>query len=239
MKKLLCISAALLLMLVLAVPALAATDHVIDDADLLTPSQEQQLEEKLAAVSENLGMDIVVATTNNTGYKSTGAYADDLYDYSGYGDDGALYLIDMDNRQMWISTAGKAIDSLSDSDIDDMLDEMFSYVSSEDYFGSAMCFARLCEEYAGMDWGMTLLICFGAGLIIAFIATGVMKKQLNNVQLKAGAWDYMKQGSLNITESRDLFLYRNISRTAKPKNNGSSSHRSSSGRSHGGGGRSF
>jgi uncharacterized protein len=111
MKKLLCIFAALLLMLVLAVPALAATDHVIDDADLLTPSQEQQLEEKLAAVSENLGMDIVVATTNHTGYKSTGAYADDLYDYSGYGDDGALYLIDMDNRQMWISTAGSSTSS--------------------------------------------------------------------------------------------------------------------------------
>ena len=239
MKKLLCISAALLLVLALSVPALAATEHVIDDADLLTPSQEQQLEEKLASVSESLKMDIVVATTNDTGYKSSMSYADDLYDYSGYGDDGVLYLIDMDNRKMWISTAGKAIDSLSDSDIDDMLDELFPYVSGEDYFGSAMCFADLCREYAGVDWILTIFVCFGAGVIIALIATGVMKKQLNNVQLKAGAWDYMKQGSLNITESRDLFLYRNISRTAKPKNNGSSSHRSSSGRSHGGGGRSF
>lgn len=239
MRKLTCIFAAVLLLLVLTVPAAAAAGHVIDEADLLTPSQEQQLEEKLASVSKKLNMDIVVATTDDTGYSSTMRYADDLYDYSGYGDDGVLYLIDMDNREMWISTAGKAMSRLSDSDIDAMLDELYSYVSVDDHYGSAMAFAELCEEYCGVNWGFTVLLSFGIGIVVAFIATSVMKGQLNNVQLKAGAWDYMKQGSLNITEARDLFLYRNISRTAKPKNNGSSSHSSSSGRSHGGGGRSF
>ncbi|WP_449077534.1 hypothetical protein [Ruminococcus sp.] len=52
----------------------------------------------------------------------------------------------------------------------------------------------------------------------------------------------MKRGSLNVTESRDLFLYKTFTRTAKPKNNsssGSSTHTSSSGSTHGGGGGKF
>lgn len=54
--------------------------------------------------------------------------------------------------------------------------------------------------------------------------------------------NYMKRGSLNVTESRDLFLYKTFTRTAKPKNNsssGSSMHTSSSGSTHGGGGGKF
>ena len=43
----------------------------------------------------------------------------------------------------------------------------------------------------------------------------------------------MKQGSLQVTESRDIFLYRNVIRTAKPKET-STTHTSSSGRTHGG-----
>jgi len=55
----------------------------------------------------------------------------------------------------------------------------------------------------------------------------------------------MKSGSLNITESRDTFLYNTVTRTAKPKNTdsgssgGSSTHTSSSGETHGGGGGKF
>lgn len=53
----------------------------------------------------------------------------------------------------------------------------------------------------------------------------------------------MKAGSMNITESRDMFLYDTVTRTAKPKDNdsggGSSTHTSSSGSTHGGGGGKF
>jgi len=68
-----------------------------------------------------------------------------------------------------------------------------------------------------------------------------MKGQLKSVRFKSAASDYTKAGSMNVTESRDLFLYRTVSRREKPRENsgGSSTHTSSSGRSHGGGGRSL
>jgi len=52
------------------------------------------------------------------------------------------------------------------------------------------------------------------------------------------AADYEKPGSKRLTVSRDMFLYSRVTKTEKPKND-SGSHKSSSGRTHGGGGGSF
>ena len=85
--------------------------------------------------------------------------------------------------------------------------------------------------------GQNILISLAVGFVIAFIATAVMRSKLKSVRPKSGAADYVKEGSFRLTRSNDFFLYRTVSRVAKPKDNGS--HRSSSGRSHGGGGGKF
>ena len=80
------------------------------------------------------------------------------------------------------------------------------------------------------------------GFVIAFIATAIMRSKLKSVRSKSGATDYIKQGSFRVTRANDFFLYRTVSRRARPKDTGSggsSTHRSSSGRSHGGGGGRF
>ena len=242
MKKLFaCVLCAMLLM-VLAVPVMASAEsYVIDDADLLTPYEERQLEAELARISSDLNMDIVVATTNDTLGKTSQAYADDLYDYSGYGDNGVLWLIDMQNRQSTISTCGKAIEFIPDDSQELIHDNVVPLLQEERYFDAAMEFASLCELYCTFDWGMAIIISLVVGFVIALIATGIMRGQLKSVYAKLTASDYVIPGSLALTESRDLFLYRHVSRRAKPKDNGSSSgtHSSSSGRSHGGSSRSF
>lgn len=76
------------------------------------------------------------------------------------------------------------------------------------------------------------------GFICAFLIVGGMKRQLKTVARKTTAGNYQKKGSLKVTESSDLFLYEDITRTAKPKSSdgdsGSSTHTSSSGETHGG-----
>ena len=59
-----------------------------------------------------------------------------------------------------------------------------------------------------------------------------------------GDYDYVKAGSMNIVDNQEWFLYQNIVKTEKPKDNdkssgGSSTHTSSSGSTHGGGGFKF
>ncbi|MBQ7810328.1 MAG: hypothetical protein IJ346_05120 [Clostridia bacterium] len=79
-----------------------------------------------------------------------------------------------------------------------------------------------------------------AGFVIALISVLVMKGKLKSVRRQPAAKDYLVPGSMNVTSSRDIFLYRNVTKRAKPKeSSGSSTHTSSSGRSHGGGGGSF
>ena len=70
-----------------------------------------------------------------------------------------------------------------------------------------------------------------------------MNAQLKTVRLQPTANRYVKNGSLKLTESRDMYLYHVVTRTPKPKeesrSTGSSTHESSSGSSYGGGGGKF
>ena len=88
-----------------------------------------------------------------------------------------------------------------------------------------------------------LLIALIVGFVIALIATGVMKGKLKTVRFQSAASNYVKANSMNVTESRDMFLYTHVDRRAKPKDtdssSGSSTHTSSSGSTHGGGGGKF
>lgn len=80
------------------------------------------------------------------------------------------------------------------------------------------------------------------GLVVALIIIGRMKGKLKTVRRQAEAAEYVKTGSMKVTQSRDLFLYKHIDRHAKPKEStsgGSRTHTSSSGRTHGGGGGKF
>lgn len=259
MKKLMTLLLSLLLIAALAVPAAASEylPYLIDDADLLTPSQEEDLAEQLADLSEKWDMDIVVVTADDLdGYSST-AYADDFYDYGGYGKDGILWLIDMDNRKSTISTSGYGITVFTDAGQDYMQDRIAPMLTDEEYGEAIEVYIDLCDDFCRQadegapydvgnlpkepfDTGMSVIIAVVVGIIVALIGTGIMKGQLKSVRAKAEATDYMKPGSLQLTEARDFFLYRHIDRREKPKNNGgSSTHRSSSGNSHGGSSRSF
>ena len=98
------------------------------------------------------------------------------------------------------------------------------------------------KEPFNVAWN--ILVAFVIGLVVAVIVTSIMKKQLKTVQLKSEANNYVKANSMILTENRDLFLYNQVSRRARPKetdnsSGGSSTHTSSSGTSHGGGGGKF
>ena len=133
---------------------------------------------------------------------------------------------------------------------------MMDDLKSQDYFSACMTFAELCDDFItqarnGSPYTARTLpkdalpfywifISIGIGVILAFVIVGRMKAQLKTVRFQAAAGNYVKDGSMNITESRDLFLYHTVTKTAKEKSSsGSSTHTSSSGRTHGGGGTKF
>ena len=87
----------LLLCVFLLVPAYAQmTTFVTDEAGLLRSEEIDTLEKKAAELKDQYGIDAVILTVDSLGGTYAQEYADDYYDYTGYGygenDDGFLLL---------------------------------------------------------------------------------------------------------------------------------------------------
>ncbi len=237
-------------------------DKVADNADLLSDSEEKRLESDIMDIIEkyNYGYDIVVVTVNSTQGKSPEAFADDYYDYNGYGYDsegsGLLLLVDMGNRKWHISTKGKGIRAFTDYGIDCIGETVADGLGSGDYCGAFSDFISLSDKYINKyetdgkpydigdkpkNYAVIFLISAGIGLIAAFIVCFAMKSQLKTAVRQVNARSYISKGSMNIKYARDIFLYRNVTaaKIESSDGGGSSTHTSSSGSTHGGGGGSF
>ena len=225
------------LLLILAVPAFAAGDLLVDDADILTSSEERRLEKKLEEASETCNMDIAIVTVDGIGYSSIRSYTEDYYDYNGYADDGVILLIDMEDRQWWITGTGEGADIFTSSVIDTIGDLMEDDLEDGDYVAAFETFVDKCIYYveSPFEAGASLLIALVIGLIVALIVTGIWRSQLKSVRPQAAAANYLKPGSLLITGSQDLYLYSTVTKVRRQQ----SSSGSSSGRSHSGGGGRF
>lgn len=233
------------------VNAVSREARLVDEADLLTFSEETKILTLLNGISERQQLDIVVVTVKSLNGKSPRAFADDYYDDHGYGfgsqRDGVLLLIAMDTRDYYISTSGYGIEAFTDKRINRIKKSVQSDLSDGEYAAAFEEFATLCDDYITQtksgnpdgNYNVTqhLLLSLAIGLIVALIATGIMRRKLKSVRFKTGASDYMKKGSFVVTKSNDIYLYKHVTRRAKPKD--SDTHRSSSGRSHGGGGGKF
>ena len=270
-KKILTFLLSLVLCLSMVTPAFAAQtdgfaseyERVQDLADLLSDSEEAALLEKLDELCERQKMEIVVLTTDTLEGLTPREYADDIYDYCafGYGEDrdGLLLLISMEDNDWYISTHGYGITAFTDAGIEYIGEQITEDLSNSSFSTAFNKFAELCDDFitqarTGDPYDLHNLprepldliwipISIVVGLCLALIIVGSMKAKLKTVRFQAAANNYIKDGSLNITESRDLFLYDTVTRTAKPKNDssggGSSTHTSSSGETHGGGGGKF
>ena len=267
--------AALVLAVILTVPAFAVEGgfadlyyRMNDSAGVLTEDEDSELEDALEELSLRQSFDVTIATVESlesVGYDSMEAYADDLYDYCqfGYGPDmdGVLLLVSMGDRKWHISTCGYGITAFTDADIQYLGEQMKPFMAEGDYAAAFRTFVQWSDTYidaarAGRPYDvktlprdplspMYLVLALGIGLALAWVVVHVMKSQLRSVAFQENAASYVREGSMKLTNQRDLFLYRDVHRTERPKESsssdsgGSSTHTSSSGTTHGGGGGSF
>ena len=130
--------------------ASAETKYVYDQADLLTDEEEQEFQSYAESMKDIWKMNFMVVTTDDAEGKSSMEYADDFYD-SHFPEesevDGMLYLLDMDNREIYLSTSGLAIRYLTDDRVESVLDAAFEYVADGDYYGTFQAFFDASEKF--------------------------------------------------------------------------------------------
>ena len=161
----------------------------------------------------------------------------------------------MGDRNWAIATHGYAIDAFTDAGQSYIMDQVKTYLSDGDYNEAFQTFALQCDDFImqaesgepydvdnlpkePFDVGANLLIAIGVGIVAGLLVTGNMRRKLKTVQKQDQAASYVRKGSMEVTKSNDFYLYRTVSRTAKPKeeehSGGSTTHTSSSGDTFGG-----
>lgn len=234
---------------------------VVDMAGILTLSEQQEIAARFTEFSESLKTDASVVLVADTGDLTAEAYADDFFDYGGYGygedRDGILLLIvtgygDGSGRKAHISTSGKrTINTVTDSRIDDLLDALIDGGAADGNYAAGInayidklhTIIQSPEQAAAAKLKSSLLFALGTGVFVFLISFLILLKRYKIAGAKP-YYDRAKQTQVRFASTNDPLISTNTISTVRPKSNssgssGSSTHTSSSGRSHGGGGRSF
>lgn len=269
--------------------AVSGQPRVFDQAGLFSETEMIQLEEKIAQCRKSTKMDVVIVSAYADGERSAEEYADDYYDYGGFGvgkkASGVLLLYYMDGPgqpggECYISTAGTMINMLTDERIESILDDVYGDLGNRDFAGATEYFLEDVKAYVkeGVESGQYTydrdtgeivryhsirLYEVAIAMVIAGILAGsvcldikkryAMKQSSREVSNSLQA--YRADCAFHFSVSGDKMVNKYVRSVPIPRNtssgsggrghSGSSSagrstiHTSSSGSSHGGGGRRF
>lgn len=273
-KSLFLLSASLLFSICFASAVCAAdTPYVYDQGDLFTYEEADTIAQRIDDFIDSYDMTFAVVTTLDAEGKSSQAYADDFYDQQelGIGDDysGMLYLIDLDNGELYLSTSGMMIRYITDERVERILDAAYEKAADGDYAGSTLAALKTAEKFMqeGIEDGQynyssetgevdpyeeeenLTIVALIFGMIVGLIAALIKFFQTkSSYQLTAKTYHYplMDKSTLDLTTKEDrlvnqIVTHRKIPKNPPPSGSGnpgrSTTHVSSSGRTHGGGGR--
>jgi uncharacterized protein len=223
--------------------------RLFDNGDFLSEANEKALTSKMNALSDSHNIDVIILLDK-------GLFDDDLSSFeldssmlsyckgffskhSATGN-GVMLMISLDcqYRDYYFFSKGDCEKKINtDRSLDLIEDSSRPFIERNDFYNASIKFLEAVDARmsapppAVTDYILEYLpITFIVALIIALVAVLIMKAQLSSVRPKAHAGDYSVHSSFNVRLSRDIFLYRTVRKTPKPKNT------SSGGGSRGGGG---
>lgn len=254
MKKLKIILPLIFIIFTLAVPTISASfngNMVYDLDNSLTESEEEIVNKAIKEATDKYKMNIGIVITDDLKGKSPMNYADDFYDeLFGINTDGILLLINNDTKINLISTSGSAIKKYRDSDIQHMLDDITPKLQKNDYEGASLAFIEsLKYSYSkSYNWlsalGISFLISAAVSTVIGLIIVSQYK-----MHKTISATNYICENKTKMLERRDDFIREYVTKVKIDTDNNvggfggghslgrTSTHRSSRGGTHGGGGR--
>lgn len=225
---------------------------MIDEASLLMEEERDWLKSEALALSEKSGWNVILSTCDDANGESAQYVCEDTFNTCTTGDDGVSCLIDMDNREIYIATAGEAQLYLTDDRIDDILDEAYEAVADGDYSECLYIMVYRISEYydSGIPQDVEIYdedtkevfaydettgelvkksrFSLSDALIAlgaAVLAFGIMFGVIvGKYKLKWGtySYDFRENGDLNLRNREDRFVNQVVTRRHIPKNDGNS-----------------
>lgn len=236
-------------------PQPAVQPLVVDEAQVMTPEQQQELRERLEAISQRHNIKVALITIKNLPKGVTKEkYAEELL-LKHYSDKdslaGSLLLLQVTGERFYrICTDPQMRQIITDDvGIPYIQERVVPCLQEDNYYEAYTAFADCVdmmldyyetegEPYDPFDEFSLLALFFG--LIgsggIGYLVYSYLAKGMSNVQAEAGADEYYKEGSLELTHRNDTYLYSTTTVVQHSRSDDSSSDSSSSSSSSGCGG---
>lgn len=172
--------------------------------------------------------------------------------------DGILLLVATEDREWAMSTHGSAKEVFNEEGLDYLSGEFLPYLSDDDFYSAFENFAdnaqelgtmyvagdpygegeyvddenypvdeNIVEEEKGINNEVWIPLSIVMGCAISLIIMMMYKSQLKSVKSESRADDYLID--MKLVKSQDIFLYRTVTRTMRPKNENNSNDFSSGG----------
>ena len=206
---------------------------IADEADLLSASNEATLMEEMKAITEH-GNVAFVSINDNPSY-STEAYAENFCADTFGSESATVFIIDMDNRYLWIYSQGKLYDTITNDYAQTITDNVYTYASDQDYYTCAsIAFDQMNTLLEGkwiaqpMKYIGNAFLAVALALLINYFVVMVVSRsrKASTSQLMNGIYT-----KVDINNARANFTHQ--TKKYSPQSSGSSG---GSGRSGGGGG---
>ena len=245
------------LRLALETPYVDTAVKVYDAAGLLTDSEISKLQSRIHQFIDKYNVDMVVVTINHNnkqagnGNIATENFAMDFYEYNDFGKglqtkegyDGAILVIDMENRKFSMLDVGQPHDKyhVAEYNYQSYIEKMAPDLTNKNYYNAINTFINAYESDYEYEITFPWWKCSIFSLILGFILLSVEKRKYKNIRTATSAANYVKEGSFRLTVNKDTFISTHTTKTYDPpqKSSGGGSHGGSSGRSFGGGSGSF
>lgn len=225
--------------------------HIFDEAELLSGTEKQTLEEKSIQYGEDAGIDMVVLTHNDSHAEDPETYIENFYDENDdIYTDGVFLLIDMYNREVFIEGYGTAETYIHSKRINTIIDEITPDLKSENYVGAIETFFQDSNAYmkddsevnndhnynssytdyeTGENTGnaadsilQSIWFQILISLIIGGITVGIMAYNAGG-KMTAGGNTYIDAGNSGLIGRRDDYIRTTVTRVRKPKENNTNS----------------
>jgi len=242
----------LMILVFFSAPAFAR-DRIVDNAGLLSSGEKAQLSKLMDAIAAAYNFDLVIVTEKDIGSKSPMDYADDFFDYNGYGlgedRDGCLFLQVTRGRDYWFSTSGRGMKLLDGNStaFNKLEADVLRHLKTDQYFSAYEAFINNMEKFLSLEargrsynlfYEMNLIftvVAWVIAFIIGLLIVSGWKRKMDTAFLQTHASAYIVPGSLVFKEQKDRFLFSRVTKIRRQTQSSSGgSHSSSSGRSHGG-----
>ena len=245
------------LQLALETPYVDTAVKVYDAAGLLSENEIAKLQKHIHQFINKHNVDMVVVTINHNnkvagnGNIATENFAMDFYEYNDFGKgvqakegyDGAILVIDMENRKFSMLDVGKPHDkyNVASRNYNSYIEKMAPDLTAKNYYTAISTFIDSYESDYEYEITFPWWKCSIFSLILGFILLLIEKRKYKNIRKATSAANYVKEGSFRLTVNKDTFVSTHTTKTYDPpqKSSGGGSHSSSSGRSFGGGSGSF